>query len=358
MRVATGLAIGAQADIGLVTQAVQQAMRRISPNQVSSVLLFLTSEFAHDPLPAIRAAAKAAGTLLVTGCSAPGIFTEQDWVLDAPAVAAMVFSAPFSLSPAQAADLTLPRLTLSAPNAINSNWLTAPGLRYGGVSGDVLGQGAFSVWQHAKGELTGHCEAVVEGANIRIGKSQGLRQLGEVCLLDSSQGYVLKKIGHKTALASLNKQLHKYPALALHSIVLLYADKEEMLSNGEYQMASIISTDAASHVITVSQAIPVGHYVSWAIRDATVAGQEFQQLLKQMAQMAEMTNAPEFGIMFSCLGRGPYFYGGMDRDLQMLQQQYPEMPLIGFYGNGEIAPMLGQNMLLQYAAVIALFEAK
>lgn len=356
MRVATGLAIGSSAEIGLVTQAVQQAMRRIAPNPVSSVLLFLTSEFAHAPLPAIRAAAKTAETLLVTGCSAPGIFTEQDWVLDAPAVAAMVFSAPFSLNPALGGDATLPRLTLSAPNAINSNWLTAPGVRYGGVSGDVLGQGAFSVWQHAKGQLTGHCETVVAGANIRIGKSQGLRQLGDVCLLDSAEGHTLKRIGHKTALASLNKQLQKYPHLALHSIVLLYADEEEMLANGEYQVANIISTHAASHVITVSQAIPVGHYVTWAVRDAAVASQEFDQILRQLAQKAEMTNTPEFGMMFSCLGRGPYFYGGMDRDLQMLQEQYPEMPLIGFYGNGEIAPMLGQNMLLQYAAVIALFE--
>lgn len=357
MRVATGLALGSKADIDLVTQAVRQAMRRIDPYPVSSVLLFLTSEFAHDPLPAIRAAARAADTLMVTGCSAPGIFTEQDWVLDAPAVAAMVFSAPFSLNPAQEADDVLPRLTLSAPNAINSNWLRTAGVRYGGVSGDVLGQGAFSVWQHAKGELTGHCETVVAGANIRIGKSQGLRLLGDVYLLESAEGYVLKTIGHKTALNSLNKQLQKHPNIALHGIVLLYADEEEMLLNGEYQMANIISTDAASHAITVSQSIPVGSYVSWAVRDAALASQEFQQLLRQLAQKAEVTNPPEFGMMFSCLGRGPYFYGGIDRDLQMLQQQYPEMPLIGFYGNGEIAPMLGQNMLLQYAAVIALFEA-
>jgi small ligand-binding sensory domain FIST len=31
------------------------------------------------------------------------------------------------------------------------------------------------------------------------------------------------------------------------------------------------------------------------------------------------------------------------------------MPLIGFYGNGEIGPLDGTNQLLQYAAVLGLF---
>jgi len=55
------------------------------------------------------------------------------------------------------------------------------------------------------------------------------------------------------------------------------------------------------------------------------------------------------------MGRGPYFYGGVDRDLLLLKEQFPGMPLIGFYGNGEIAPVNGVSELLQYSAVLALF---
>jgi small ligand-binding sensory domain FIST len=32
------------------------------------------------------------------------------------------------------------------------------------------------------------------------------------------------------------------------------------------------------------------------------------------------------------------------------------MPLIGFYGNGEIAPVKGRNQLLQLSAVLGLFS--
>ena len=60
-------------------------------------------------------------------------------------------------------------------------------------------------------------------------------------------------------------------------------------------------------------------------------------------------------LLFSCISRGTYFYGGMGRDLELLRKQFPQMPLIGFYGNGEIAPMNGVNELLQYSAVLGLF---
>lgn len=32
------------------------------------------------------------------------------------------------------------------------------------------------------------------------------------------------------------------------------------------------------------------------------------------------------------------------------------MPIIGFYGNGEIAPIAGKSEMLQYSAVLGLFS--
>ena len=60
VKVATGLAIGKSALPELAAQAVEMAMEKAKITQPSSVLLFLTSEFAADPQSAIKAAAKAA----------------------------------------------------------------------------------------------------------------------------------------------------------------------------------------------------------------------------------------------------------------------------------------------------------
>src|SRR5664279_2897217 len=100
MKVASGLAIGREANPNLAAQAVKQAMQAADITIASSVLLFLTSEFARDPEPALRAASKAASCTQMMGCSAPGIFTEQDWIVDAPAAAAMVFGGDAGLQSA------------------------------------------------------------------------------------------------------------------------------------------------------------------------------------------------------------------------------------------------------------------
>jgi small ligand-binding sensory domain FIST len=97
MKVATSIVLGNHAAPELAGEAVRQAMQKAGISVANSVLLLLTSEFASNPQPAIKAAAKAANSLQVIGCSATGIFTEEDWVLDAPAAAAMVFCEEVSL---------------------------------------------------------------------------------------------------------------------------------------------------------------------------------------------------------------------------------------------------------------------
>ena len=47
---------------------------------------------------------------------------------------------------------------------------------------------------------------------------------------------------------------------------------------------------------------------------------------------------PAFALMFSCIGRGPFFYGGEDRDLLALRERFPDLPILGVYGSGQLAP--------------------
>lgn len=98
MSIATSLVTSKEATPELAKLAVSRAMEKAGITTPSAVLLFLTSEFAKSPESAIKAAAKAAACTQVIGCSAPGIFTEEDWVLDSPAAAAMVFSDTATLS--------------------------------------------------------------------------------------------------------------------------------------------------------------------------------------------------------------------------------------------------------------------
>ncbi|MFT7229456.1 MAG: small ligand-binding sensory domain FIST [Methylophilaceae bacterium] len=64
---------------------------------------------------------------------------------------------------------------------------------------------------------------------------------------------------------------------------------------------------------------------------------------------------PSFAMLFSYLGRESSFYIGSDQDLELVKTLFPGLSIIGFYGNGEIAPVTGRNEILDHLTVLNLF---
>lgn len=359
MRVATSIMIGNHASAELAGDAVASAMRKADISIANSVLLLLTSEFAGNTQAAIKAAAKAANCTQVMGCSATGIFTEDDWVLDAPAAAVMVFGDDVTLALPNHNPSQQPLLTISAPNAINSSWLNNGSKRYGGVSGDAIGQGPFSVWQNAKGDVSGHIEAFFSGVEIASGVTHGVRILTQPQQIQQTSDFDLTKLNHRLPLHCLQKAWQSHSkndvAVPLHLVIAIYANSAEDIALGNFNQTTIICCDDKNGSITLAQPLKPGQFLCWCLRDTAVAEADFNIMSQRLA--AELGKPPEFGLLFSCLGRGPYFYNGTDRDLKVITQTFPHMPLLGFYGNSEIAHLNGSNQLLPYSAVLSLFAA-
>lgn len=362
MQVATGLATHPTASEELAYQAVSAAMGKAGLTIASSVLLFLTPEFARDPQPALRAAARAASCTQIIGCSAAGIFTEEDWVLDAPAAAAMVFGTDVSLLPAHdvagAQDLLL---TLAAPNAIHTEWLDKPGQRFGGVSGDATGQGPFGVWQGGRTVPIGRCEVLIQGAHGVVGVSQGVRALSQQPFeITRVKDFDVLSLAGQPALNVLLRdlplELRDQETLPLHLLMagITYGDPATAIVEGRFRSAPIIAIDPQQDSVTLSARPAPGEHLFWAMRQPLAAESDMRLTVETLQRTLPAT--PDFGLCFPCMGRGPYFYGGVDLDLQLIQGRFPGMPLIGFYGNGEIAPFNGSNQLFQYAAVLGLFR--
>ena len=387
MKVATGLAIGKSAKPELAAKAVESAMLKANIHAPSSVLLFLTSEFAADPQSAIKAAAKAASCTQIIGCSATGIFTEEDWVIDSPAAAAMVFSdLNFSHTSTENNDLLL---TLTAPNAINTTWLNNSGLntsglnstglnnsvsnsealntsefntinpRFGGVSGDAIGQGLFSVWQNGKGNTQGYCEVGLANTNAAVTASHGLQVISSPRRITKTNGNDLLSLANLPALTTLFSACKKQDIaisnddIPYHQLIAVYANKASQLERGDYNLASLIIANQDKASVTFTKPLSEGDWLSWAVRDVDAAQIDIVKTASQLRR--QLDTEPEFGLLFSSLGRGPYFYNGTDQDLALIKTLFPDLPLIGFYGNGVIAPIGGENELLQYSAVLGLF---
>ncbi len=355
MIIATGLATADQATPELAGKAVSTALGRTGHDLAQSVLLFLGSEFAHLSHAAVVAASRTAGCLNVTGCTAAGIFTEEDWILDRPAAAAMVFTQECGLrAHAQNDD---PLLTLAVPNAARLDWLAQGGPRFGLLSTDAAGQGPGRVWCHGKMQMQGSCETAFAATRMVVGTSRGVRILGPAQPA-TSHGRELQRLGDTPALHALLRQLpqelQEEEKLPLHLISAgrVQGQPAHAIDENRYALIPLLAIDPETLSVTLAQPVPDGTPIFWTVRQAQAAENDMLALTDQLA--AQLGAQPDFGLLFSCLGRGPWFFGNDDRDLALVTARFPGMPLIGAYGGGQIAPLPGGSVSLHNAAVLAL----
>jgi small ligand-binding sensory domain FIST len=257
----------------------------------------------------------------------------------------MVLGGTTALALAEA-DASAP-LLCSTASPFPSEW--ADSRRYGMLFHNSGNDGA--VWQQGRIVAHGSAEACVLGTEMRLAVSSGLRRLGEPLPVERLRGYDLEVLGGQPALDALLRQL---PAewreqLPLHQINALVDDPS---APGGTRVAAIISANA-DRSLTLTAPLRAGQTLGWAIRQPLAAEADMRDALARSDVDAP---PPDFALFFSCIGRGPYFYGGEDRDLAALVERYPGMPLLGAYGTGQIAYHEDRSRQLQNAVVTALFS--
>ena len=346
MKVASSLVSGLYPTPELAADAVHNALQGAGLQRADSVLLFLTRDYVRHAQPAIVAAARAAGTLQVSGCTAFGLLNERGWLLDQPGAAALVFT-----HPAPAADDTQrePLLSFSGQHTLPYAWQAMPE-RTGLLDAEAV------TWSHGRIAEQPGAEIRLSGLRTRLCLSTGLRLLNLPLTVNAATGYDLRRIGGLAPIDSLRRHL---PAELradppLHQIAIVREPGAPAVP---------ILTANADGSLTLAEPLEIGEHVHWAIRQPLSAEQDMRQSLLGAPQgdflrgAVDPENRPDFALMFSCLGRGPLFYGNDDRDLLVFREQFPGVPLIGAYGSGQIAPAGGRNRLFQNTVVTLLCES-
>lgn len=352
---ATGFATGDAATPDLAVAAVREALARAGENLAGSVLLFLTHHFARNAQGTVTAAAKAARCLQVAGCTAPGVFTENAWSLDQPAAAALVLCGNLGLCHAQGA---LPTLTLATPASGHYLQDDHPS-RFGLLSTDAGGARGGRVWLGAKVARQGFCEAIFEGARVAAGASRGMLLLSDAMEVTDVDGHELFELAGQPALAGLHASLPPVPDdVPLPPVSHLFAvvpdpamDARQAFLEGRYGLLPVVGFSADEQSVTLAMPLPPGERILWALRQPAAAERDTAALL---ARLAIAVPRPDFALLFACIGRGPYFFGGEDRDRAAVGERFPGLPVVGAYGGGEIAPLPGGSALISYSAVLAL----
>ncbi len=343
-----------------VEKAVREALSRAGVDHANSVLLFLTPDYARDPEPALRAAARAAGCTQIFGCTGSGLLTEQEWVLDSPGAAAMVFGDGVTLDPAPGDRGDHLVLSFTTPQGLSASWLDEPVKRIGAISSDVFGHGPFAVWNAAKRVTDGHVHAHLTGARWTVELGHGVRALTAPMQVVEVDGYNVRRLGHYPALNvlinSLPPSVRRMERIPLHMLMygVTFGEPSTAIRSGRYRLDHIVSANSEDFSITLAHELRPGERLFWALRDKLTVERQMAQAIERAG--ARLEADPDFAILLPCLSRGPSFYDGNDQDVALLKARYPNLPFIGFYGNGEIAPLDEGSHLYQYSAVLALFR--
>lgn len=364
MSIASALAAGHDPQPAVAVEALARALEKAGVDRAAGVLLLLTDDFSRCAQATVSAVARAAQCTEVAGSLAAGVFTDSGWLIDRPAAAVMVFAGGMSLAhrhasaagdEGEAADERDEALLSYTGSHWPHAWGASPTRRFGGSFAGKVACSDPVAWQH--GRLARQCSLRLRGAHVDVGVSSGWRVQASPRRIDSSRGRELFRVGGASALDSLRRALPAdYRAQARLPLASLCAVLGDARAAADGWRTLAIIAAHADQSLTLAEEVTPGQHVAWAIRQPQAAADDMRQLL---ARLAGVAGDPLAAIVFSCIGRGPCFHGGPDRELECLRERFPGLPLIGSYGTGQIAPGLdGGCRLLHNAVVSALISPR
>jgi small ligand-binding sensory domain FIST len=386
MHAGTGIATGQPPDEAAL-DAAMQAMTAAGLERAEAAIVFTTGEAepaAHALLHAVR---RVTGARTVVGASGTGVLTERGEVEQVPAVAVLVLGGEsLLLRPA----LVRQRERLDAAAGAELAEQVGPAVAEGGtlfvlpdvnldpralLSGleDALGPvpviGAvaagtppFELWNTEVAH-----EAIVglalSGAAPVIGVGQGCQPIGEPYVVTRGEGAVVQAIGGRPALDVLKDAVRSVPDFEQRApragifAGLAMDPAKSPLERGDFLVRNLAGVDPKSGAVAVGGEVRIGQTIQFQIRDADAARDDLAAMLARV-QTALAKRQPAFGVYFDCAGRGRGLYGLPDHDVGLIRERLGSWPLIGFFGNGEFAPIGGRNFFHTYTGVLAVFPAR
>jgi small ligand-binding sensory domain FIST len=192
--------------------------------------------------------------------------------------------------------------------------------------------------------LSGGCLRVV------VGLTQGCSPIGLPHSVSRSQGQILFSLDEKPALDVLREEVG----------APLGADPRSWLANihaaipvagsdrPDYVVRNIVGIGPEHGLVAIADTIGPGDRVMFVRRDPDSAERDLHRMLVDLKSRA--TVKPKAGLYFSCLARGPNLFRHEAHELKAIQEAFGDIPIVGFFGNGEIA----NDRLYAYTGVLTL----
>ncbi|MCA9697226.1 MAG: FIST C-terminal domain-containing protein [Myxococcales bacterium] len=195
--------------------------------------------------------------------------------------------------------------------------------------------------------------------------AQGCRPIGSPLFITRRQNNIIFELDGRLAVDVLQQVLDELDpgdqALARTSLFLGLSmhPSREIYGQGDFLVRNLIGVDPTTGAIGVGAELDHAAVVQFHLRDAETSAAELRDLLAEHA-FASRGHRSQAALMFSCLGRGRSLYGEAGHDSALLREQLGhDLPIAGFFCNGEIGPIGGYNshtFLHGYTSAVMLFR--
>ncbi|HUY89947.1 MAG TPA: FIST N-terminal domain-containing protein [Pirellulales bacterium] len=264
-----------------------------------------------------------------------------------PGAALLLLGEPFSFP----ADWLLERLNADRPGVPVVGGMASGAHSPGGnrllLDGNVFDQGAVAALVHGPVRI----ETVV---------SQGCRPIGRTFVVTKAEQNVILELGGKPPLAQLqavfeelSPEERQLVEQGLH-VGRVINEQQGEFQRGDFLVRNCIGADRNTGALAIGDYIRVGQTVQFHVRDARTADEDLRELVRSAKQ--ERSKATQGALLFTCNGRGTRMFEAPDHDAGVLAKLLGDIPLAGFFAQGEIGPIGGKNFVHGFTASAALFS--
>ena len=209
------------------------------------------------------------------------------------------------------------------------------------------------------------CVGVALSGNVEVETvvAQGCRPIGVPMFVTGCQGNVIRELDGRPALQVLQELYEQLPAsdqeLARHSLFLgiVMSEHQQAYRQGDFLIRNLVGMDPERGALAVGALLRDNAIVQFHLRDAKTSAEDIEALLSRYAGVSAVAR-PHGALLFSCLGRGKFLYGRPDHDTDTFRRHLGEVPLGGFFCNGEIGPVHGTTFLHGYTSAFGLFRGR
>jgi len=191
--------------------------------------------------------------------------------------------------------------------------------------------------------------------------AQGCRPIGEPMKITDCQDTLLKSLNGKPTLEilqDLNETLSDSDKKLLQTSLFLGIEMDPMkdeLKQGDFLIRNLMGVDRESGALAIGALLRTGQLVQFHLRDKKMSAEDLDVMLTRYLSQGQAENASG-ALLFSCLGRGKYLYGEANHDTNMFHKKLGEIPLGGFFCNGEIGPVGNTTFLHGYTSSFGIFR--